>query len=284
MKSCSDWQVTWCAESWFAYCKLMLFLMNFVYQTFQEEETCFARQCCAERLVNTIYILKLWFFDSSSVGGWPSAGGKMIWIIDQSVLLMSLQTYPLEVQRLSQTLWWSGHPKAINKTMMLRHLLVLHPNKNYGYPKMIWKGYVKTILSWPFWVQYPCKINTKTCWVGTTAKTPTATPQNHPTPRRILETPTLAHLVSTTHADTTGAPQEMSTNKASRISFPETYSDCGIIFQELQMSPHRGHFNKKRIVSQSRTDMILGLPLGQGSMMYFTEMKGNMFSSTQDGR
>ena len=32
------------------------------------------------------------------------------------------------------------------------------------------------------------------------------------------------------------------------------------------------------------TDMILGLPLGQGSMMYFTKMKGNMFSSTQDGR
>ena len=39
--------------------KLMLFLMNFVYQTFQEEETCFARQCCAERLVNTTYIKTL---------------------------------------------------------------------------------------------------------------------------------------------------------------------------------------------------------------------------------
>ena len=66
----------------------------------------------------------------------------MIWIIDQSVLLMSLQTYPLGVQRLSQTLWWSGHPKAINKTLMLRHLLVLHPQQKHGYPKMIWKGYM----------------------------------------------------------------------------------------------------------------------------------------------
>lgn len=122
---------------------------------------------------------------------------------------MSLQTYPLGVQRLSQTLWWSGHPKAINKTLMLRHLLVLHPQQKHRYPKMIWKGYMTPFYHGRF--GYSTHVISKQQHVGRyNQKKATATPQNHPIPPAAYWRPlTLAHLWDKKHADTTGAPQEM---------------------------------------------------------------------------
>ena len=177
----------------------------------------------------------------------------MIWIIDQSVLLMSLQTYPLGVQRLSQTLWWSGHPKAINKTLMLRHLLVLHPQQKHGYPKMIWKGYMTPFYHGRF--GYSTHVISKQQHVGRYNKkkhSHSSKPSN-PT-RRILETPDPRTPVrQKTRRHNGGPTRDVKQNKASRRSFQETYSDCGVIFQELQMSPQRGHFNKKRILSRSQS-------------------------------
>lgn len=97
---------------------------------------------------------------------------------------------------------------------------------------------------------------------------------NHPTPPPYTGDPRPSHTcVVYTHAGvTTGAPQEMSTHKASRISFPETYSDCGVIFQETTAVP------QKKKPFQQEKDRDLPIPIFQGTCWFRGRLTSRFFS------